>query len=90
VNLLSNDSYWGQSHLTELHLLGSDTYRSQHPSVIGYTYYGYRTVNARELNKGWRLDYYLVSKDLAERCYDSFMLKDVAGSDHLPIGLVLK
>lgn len=39
---------------------------------------------------GWRLDYFLVSEVIAEKVHDSFILPDVTGSDHSPIGLVLK
>lgn len=37
-----------------------DTWRAQHPGIVGYTYYSYR-FNMREKGKGWRLDYFLVS-----------------------------
>lgn len=36
-----------------------DTFRAQHPGVVGYTYYSYR-FNARASGRGWRLDYFLV------------------------------
>ena len=39
---------------------------------------------------GWRLDYFLVSECIAEKVHDSYILPDVDGSDHSPIGLVLK
>jgi exodeoxyribonuclease III len=66
-----------------------DTFRAQHDGVHGYTYYGYRSA-MREKKKGWRLDYFLVSDGLVERCHDSFILPDFLGSDHCPIGLALK
>ncbi|GAV89727.1 Exo_endo_phos domain-containing protein [Cephalotus follicularis] len=66
-----------------------DTFRKQHPGVVGYTYYGYRH-GARKTNKGWRLDYFLVSESIADNVHDSYILPDVTGSDHCPIGLVLK
>lgn len=66
-----------------------DTFRKQHPGVVGYTYWGYR-FGARKTNKGWRLDYFLVSESIADKVYDSYILPDVAGSDHCPVGLVLK
>ncbi|KAJ1285824.1 hypothetical protein BS78_03G307300 [Paspalum vaginatum] len=43
-----------------------DTFRKQHPNVVAYSYWGYRH-NARKTNKGWRLDYFLVSESLAEK-----------------------
>ncbi|TYH79883.1 hypothetical protein ES332_D03G095000v1 [Gossypium tomentosum] len=66
-----------------------DTFRKQNPDVVGYTYWGYRH-GARKGNKGWRLDYFLVSDAIADDVHDSFILPDVIGSDHCPIGLVLK
>jgi exodeoxyribonuclease-3 len=66
-----------------------DTFRNQHPNAVGYTYWGYRS-GARPKNQGWRLDYFLVSEILANRVYDSYILPDVNGSDHCPIGLILK
>lgn len=66
-----------------------DTFRKQHPDVVGYSYWGYRH-NARKTNKGWRLDYFLVSESIAERVHDSYILPDISASDHSPLGLVLK
>jgi exodeoxyribonuclease III len=66
-----------------------DSFRKQHPDAVGYTYFSHR-FKARENNKGWRLDYFLVSRPLLSRCHDSFILRSVEGSDHVPIGLVLK
>ncbi|KAK4432088.1 DNA-(apurinic or apyrimidinic site) lyase, chloroplastic [Sesamum alatum] len=66
-----------------------DTFRKQHPEVVGYTYWGYRH-GGRKTNKGWRLDYFLASESIAKQVYDSYILPDVAGSDHSPIGLILK
>ncbi|KAI3446514.1 hypothetical protein Pfo_003179 [Paulownia fortunei] len=66
-----------------------DTFRKQHPEVVGYTYWGYRH-GGRKTNKGWRLDYFLASESIANQVYDSYILPDVAGSDHSPIGLILK
>ncbi|KAL5708315.1 hypothetical protein ACHQM5_019123 [Ranunculus cassubicifolius] len=66
-----------------------DTFRRQHPGVVGYTYWGYRH-NGRVGNKGWRLDYFLVSESIADKVHDSYIVPDVTGSDHCPIGIVLK
>lgn len=66
-----------------------DSFRQQHPEAVGYTYWGYRQ-GARPGNKGWRLDYFLVSDSIADKVYDSYIIPDVNGSDHCPIGLILK
>ncbi|KAJ6300574.1 hypothetical protein OIU76_021381 [Salix suchowensis] len=66
-----------------------DTFRKQHPNAVGYTYWGYRH-GGRKNNRGWRLDYFLVSESIADDVHDSYIAPDVNGSDHCPIGLVLK
>jgi len=66
-----------------------DTFRKQHPNVVAYSYWGYRH-NGRKTNKGWRLDYFLVSESIAEKVHDSYILPDISASDHSPLGLVLK
>ncbi|XP_057427654.1 DNA-(apurinic or apyrimidinic site) endonuclease, chloroplastic isoform X2 [Lotus japonicus] len=66
-----------------------DTFRRQHPDVVGYTYWGYRH-GGRKTNRGWRLDYFLVSESIADKVHDSYILPDVMGSDHCPVGLIIK
>ncbi|CAM0883211.1 unnamed protein product [Alopecurus aequalis] len=66
-----------------------DTFRKQHPDVVGYSYWGYR-FNGRKTNKGWRLDYFLVSESIADRVHDSYILPEISASDHSPLGLILK
>lgn len=43
----------------------------------------------KEKNKGWRLDYFVASGAIKSSIASSYILKDVAGSDHCPIGLVV-
>jgi exodeoxyribonuclease III len=43
----------------------------------------------REKNKGWRLDYFIVSNSLDSYLEDSGILKEYEGSDHCPIYLKL-
>lgn len=67
-----------------------DAFRRQYPAVTAYTYWGYR-FNARANNKGWRLDYFLVSESFYnEKVYDCYHMPEVTGSDHCPLGLVLR
>ncbi len=65
-----------------------DAFRLLHPEEVAYTWWSYM-FNARKKNIGWRIDYFLVSKDLQDRISSSGMLSDVMGSDHCPIDLVL-
>ena len=47
--------------------------------------------NARASNKGWRLDHFLVSKALyPARIHECFLMPEWIGSDHCPVGLVIK
>lgn len=63
-----------------------DTFRHLHPNKIEYSWWSYR-FNARANNVGWRIDYFLVSKDLKNNILDAKILTDVEGSDHAPIVL---
>ncbi|CAI5727379.1 unnamed protein product [Peronospora farinosa] len=65
-----------------------DTFRHLHPDKVEYSYFGYRH-NMRAKKKGWRLDYFVVSKALMPIVRSSFIRQSVVGSDHLPIGLEL-
>lgn len=65
-----------------------DVFRRLHPDVVGYTYWGYR-FGLRAKNKGWRLDYFLVSEKHLDSVYDCYHLPHVMGSDHCPLGLVV-
>lgn len=65
-----------------------DSWRAQHPDEVKYSWWSYRA-GAREKNIGWRLDYFLVTKGLMEKVSDTFILNEVEGSDHCPVGVVL-
>lgn len=66
-----------------------DTYRLKHPDERGkYTWWSTRLFKRKE-NRGWRLDYFLVSEKLKNKVIESSMLSDVYGSDHCPIALEL-
>ena len=43
-----------------------------------------------EKNAGWRIDYFIVSKALTPALEDAKIYTDVYGSDHCPVGLILK
>ncbi|CAI9260091.1 unnamed protein product [Lactuca saligna] len=57
---------------------------------VGFTIEERMSFEENFLKKGWRLDYFLVSESIADKVHNSFILPDVTGSDHCPIGLVLK
>jgi exodeoxyribonuclease-3 len=66
-----------------------DVYRDIYPDRVQYTWWSYIT-RARERNIGWRLDYFLVSRDLVERIQDVIIHEDVMGSDHCPVSLLIE
>lgn len=66
-----------------------DTFRFLHPEEERFTWWSFRA-NARARNIGWRIDYFLVSQSLLPRVQDAFILDQVEGSDHCPVGLVLE
>ena len=51
-----------------------------------YSWWSYR-FGARARNVGWRIDYFFISEDLAQNLEDAFILDDVEGSDHCPVGI---
>lgn len=67
-----------------------DTYRSFYPNKSdAYTWWSY-LFHSRDKNIGWRIDYFLVSKDLLPRVEETLIYNDIMGSDHCPIGLEIK
>jgi len=66
-----------------------DTYREQYPDKIdAYTWWS-PWAKARERNVGWRIDYVCVSKKLKNNVKDAFILPEVMGSDHCPVGITV-
>jgi len=53
-----------------------------------YSWWSYRA-GARDRNVGWRIDYFFISEDLCESLEDAFILDDIKGSDHCPVGIRL-
>ncbi len=65
-----------------------DSFRFLNPEPNQYTWWSYRA-NARKNNKGWRIDYALVSESLKKNISKSFILSEAYHSDHCPVGLEL-
>ena len=67
-----------------------DSFRYLYPDKTGaYSWWSYM-FKAREKNAGWRIDYFIVSEKLADRIEDAVIYPEVMGSDHCPVGLLLK
>ncbi len=62
----------------------TDAYRALHPDTRSYTWWSNRK-NKRLEDRGWRLDYFLVTNDLMQYVHRVEHLADIQGSDHCPI-----
>jgi len=65
-----------------------DSFRHLNPEPHQYSWWSYRA-NARANNKGWRIDYALVSKPLQDAISRSYILPEAYHSDHCPVGVEL-
>jgi len=66
-----------------------DTFRYFNSEDIKYSWWSYRG-GARGKNVGWRIDYFLISESYIANVINAFILNDVMGSDHCPVGIELK
>ena len=66
-----------------------DSFREFNSDPHQYSWWTYRA-NARANNKGWRIDYIMVSSDLKSKLNDAAILNDIVHSDHCPITISLK
>ena len=64
-----------------------DTFRHLYPTTIKYSWWSAR-FNARANNVGWRIDYFVVNKEAITKVEDSFILDNIYGSDHCPVGII--
>ena len=65
-----------------------DTFRLFTTEPGHYTWWDMKT-RARERNVGWRIDYVFASESLRQSVTTAFILQDVMGSDHCPVGIEL-
>ena len=67
-----------------------DSFRYFYPDVTGaYSWWSYIGA-ARSRNAGWRIDYFVVSKDFAPRMVDAKIHSQIMGSDHCPVELTIR
>ena len=63
-----------------------DVFRQMHPEPEQYTFWDYRVPNGFKRNIGWRLDYIMMTLNLAEKCTDCWIDREPRGwetpSDH--------
>ena len=63
-----------------------DTFRQFNQDPGNYSWWDQMT-RARDRNVGWRIDYFFTDADFASNLTDSFILPEVMGSDHCPVGI---
>lgn len=61
-----------------------DSFRYLNKEPHNYTWWSYRA-NARNNNKGWRIDYHMVSEPMKDRIKRAYILPEAKHSDHCPI-----
>ncbi len=83
-------SYEERDKFTRLLEAGfTDSFRHLYPDrENAYSWWSYR-MKARERNVGWRIDYFVVSRDLNDAITESSIHPEVLGSDHCPVELIL-
>ncbi|HPM88647.1 MAG TPA: exodeoxyribonuclease III [Bacteroidales bacterium] len=68
----------------------TDTFRHFYPDAKGrYSWWSFRAA-ARSKNIGWRIDYFLVSSPFLPKVKDAFIIEEMTGSDHCPVGIIIE
>jgi len=63
-----------------------DTFRMFNDEPENYSWWD-QVTRARDRNVGWRIDYFFVSDNFKKNVKDAFIMPDVMGSDHCPVGI---
>ena len=66
-----------------------DTFREFNTEPGNYTWWDLVT-RARDRNVGWRIDYFFIDSNSVGKLTNAFIMADVMGSDHCPLGIDLK
>jgi exodeoxyribonuclease III len=66
-----------------------DTFRVFNKEPKQYSWWDMKT-HSRQRNIGWRIDYFFVDKGFVPQLKNAFILQDVMGSDHCPVGIEIK
>ena len=82
--LLQEERDWFQSFVDDGY---TDTFREFNEEPDNYSWWSYRG-GARANNKGWRIDYHIVSSEIRDKVSNAFILPDVVHSDHCPVGVI--
>ena len=66
-----------------------DTFRKFNQDIGQYSWWDFKT-RARERNVGWRIDYFFVNAEFQSSVKNAFIMQDVQGSDHCPVGIEIQ
>jgi len=66
-----------------------DTFRLFNKDPDQYTWWDLRT-RSRQRNVGWRIDYFFINEEFVPFLKEAFILPEVMGSDHCPVGIVIE
>ncbi|PCJ62225.1 MAG: exodeoxyribonuclease III [Planctomycetota bacterium] len=77
---------WMDKYISKGYL---DTFREKNTEPKQYTWWTYRG-GARAKNVGWRIDYFFINEEMKKNLKDAFILQEVMGSDHCPLGIKIK
>jgi exodeoxyribonuclease-3 len=61
-----------------------DSFRHLYPETVKYSWWSFRA-NARQKNLGWRLDYHMLTRELAPHLSDAGIINEARHSDHCPV-----
>lgn len=75
------------SKLLEIGMI--DSFREINPFVVKYSWWSYR-FNSRMNNAGWRIDYFLLSKEMKDKIRSAQIFDNITGSDHCPVELEIE
>ena len=68
----------------------TDTFRYFYPDKEDAYSWWSNFGKARERNVGWRIDYFIISKEFEKELEDAFICPEIYGSDHCPVGILTK
>jgi exodeoxyribonuclease-3 len=66
-----------------------DSFRIHHPEPDQYSWWSFRA-GSRDRNKGWRIDYHMITPPLVAHCRESRIYQDAVHSDHAALELILE
>ena len=88
AGFLDDERFGIEMHLDILNLL--DIYREKNPDLRSSTYWSNFLKKPRSNMNGWRIDYFLASKQIIDKINSIEIMSNIIGSDHCPLSLHLQ